>query len=374
VQRVRWIAGSYALLSVVWLVVVALDLVSAERSTMLGFVALTAVVATTIAVAAAGSSAKDDALGGYRLVEQLSEGGMGEVWRAEHDALIRPAAVKVMRSELLGSLSAKELNALLARFKREVQVTATLSSPHTIDVFDFGETGDGGLYYAMELLHGLDLETLVERHGPQPAERVVHLMKQVCSSLGEAHYRKLIHRDIKPANIYVCVVGIEVDFVKVLDFGLVRDLNVDHRLTLEGSTPGTPSYLAPEFLVDRVDHRSDLYALGCVAYWLLTGQLVFTAETRIAMLAAHNSEQPIAPSKRTELPVPRELDELVLALLAKDPAHRPQSAGDVAARLDAIPLAEPWTPRRAESWWQTNLPAILGKGRYGTEPVRARAA
>jgi serine/threonine-protein kinase len=238
--------------------------------------------------------------------------------------------VKLLREELSASLSRQELEAMNQRFQREVQTTATLSSPHTIEIFDFGQRRDGSLYYVMEMLHGLDVETLVKTYGPQPAERVVHLLRQACASLAEAHYRNLIHRDIKPANIYVCSVGMEVDFVKVLDFGLVRDLNTEHRLTIQGSTPGTPAYLAPEFALDKIDHRADLYALGCVAYYLLTGGLVFEAQSRVAMMAAHSQQQPVAPSKRTELPIPAALDEIVLALLAKNPAERPQTATELA--------------------------------------------
>jgi eukaryotic-like serine/threonine-protein kinase len=363
--RSRWLVRGYAFVCLCWLAVV----VVAQLGTLhIVVAAIAAALAGVLAVLLRNSDdSSERGLGGYTLVELLGTGGMGEVWRAEHEALIRPAAVKLMRRELIGSVSKRELDAMTARFQREVQVTATLTSPHTIEVFDFGQTADGSLYYVMELLHGLDLETLVLEHGPQPAERVVHLMSHACASLAEAHHRNLIHRDIKPANIYACAVGMEVDFVKVLDFGLVRDLNNEHRLTIQGSTPGTPAYLAPEFVLDRVDHRADLYALGCVAYWLLTAQLVFEADSKVAMMAAHSSEQPLPPSKRTELPIPRELDDLVLALLAKDPADRPQDAAELALRLAAVPLATPWTPQRAEAWWQTHLPGILAKGREGVE-------
>lgn len=304
-------------------------------------------------------------LGGYQLVEQLGKGGMGEVWRAKHASLLRPAAIKLIRRELMAQLGHKEAEALTQRFQREVQSTAKLSSPHTIEVFDFGKTADGSPYYVMELLHGLDADSLIKQYGPQPAERVVHLLLQVCASLSEAHHRSLVHRDIKPANIYICAVGMEVDFVKVLDFGLVRDLNTDQRLTTQGSTPGTPAFLAPDFVHDKVDHRSDLYSLGCVAYYLLTGTLVFEATTRVAMLAAHAQQQPMAPSKRTELPIPAALDHIVLACLAKDPADRPQSARTLAARLADVPFDTPWTQERAETWWRNHLPAILAKGRDG---------
>jgi len=304
-----------------------------------------------------------DSLGGYRLIELLGKGGMGEVWRAQHRSLVRPAAVKLLRGELLRSLPPRDLAELEERFQREVQITATLTSPHTVAVFDYGRTPERTLYYVMELLHGIDLESLVDSYGPQPAERVVFLLRQVCDSLAEAHHRNLIHRDIKPANIYTCAAGMTVDFAKVLDFGLVRDLEVEHRLTRQGTTPGTPAYLAPEALDDKLDSRSDLYSLGCVAYWLLTGQLVFPATTRVAMIAAHRSTIPAAPSTRTELPIPAELDTLVLALLSKDPAQRPQTAAELAQRLDAIPIAPRWTNARAEVWWISHLPEMLGKAR-----------
>jgi eukaryotic-like serine/threonine-protein kinase len=302
-------------------------------------------------------------LGGYQLLELLGQGGMGEVWRAEHKSLIRPAAIKLLRGELLASLPARDLDELQQRFRREVQITATLSSPHTVAIFDYGHTPDRALYYVMELLHGVDLEYLVATYGPQPAERVVYLLRQVCESLAEAHHRNLIHRDIKPANIYICAVGMKVDFAKVLDFGLVRDLEVDHRLTVQGTTPGTPAYLAPESIEDKLEPRSDLYSLGCVAYWLLTGRLVFEADTRIAMIAAHQSQQPIAPSRCSELPIPAELDAIVLALLAKNPADRP-GAAELARQLAAVPLATAWTDDRADAWWRAHLPDKLAASRY----------
>jgi len=299
-------------------------------------------------------------LGAYELVEQLGHGGMGEVWRAEHHSLVRPAAVKLLRRELTGRLSASEREALNLRFQREVQATAMLSSPHTVAVFDFGHTHDGSLYYVMELLHGLDIETLVAKHGPQPAERVIYLLRQACDSLAEAHRRSLIHRDIKPANIYLCAVGLKVDFVKILDFGLVRDLSTNVRLTTEGSVSGTPAYLAPEAAAkNQFDARGDLYALGCVAYQLLTGQLVFEGETAAAVIAAHIRDQPVAPSQRSELPIPPELDAVVLACLAKDPADRPQTAEELKELLNEIPLEPPWSQKRAMAWWSVHVPHLV---------------
>jgi len=302
-------------------------------------------------------------LGAYALVDKLGQGGMGEVWRAEHHALIRPAAIKLMRRELVARMAHGDAARMTLRFQREVQATAQLTSPHTVAVYDFGASGDGSLYYVMELLSGLDAEKLVTAFGPQPAERVVHLIRQATKSLAEAHRRGLVHRDIKPANLYICAIGADLDFVKILDFGLVHDLVDDHRLTQDGLITGTPAYIAPESAAGRrADARTDIYALGCVAYWLLTGSTVFEATSAPAMLAAHLRDQPVPPSHRTELPVPAALDAIVLACLAKDPAGRPQSADEVERMLSEIALP-PWTPPRAEAWWHSHMPDVLHRAR-----------
>ncbi len=301
-------------------------------------------------------------LGSYRLVERLGQGGMGEVWSAEHESLIRPAAVKLIRSDVSAGLGASEADALLRRFRREVQATSLLQSPHTVAVYDFGQNREGTMYYVMELLRGIDLERLVRRFGPQPAERVVHLLLQACHSLADAHRHGLVHRDIKPANLHLCVLGQEFDFVKVLDFGLVRDAAraVDIRITVAGSVMGTPAYMAPEMAVDgHADARSDLYSLGCVAYWLLTGAMVFSADKAFSMMSAHASDLPDPPSQRTELPIPPELEAIVLSLLHKNPDARPQSAAELALRLEAVPLASRWSQPRAEQWWHTHMPQVL---------------
>jgi eukaryotic-like serine/threonine-protein kinase len=315
-------------------------------------------------------------LGAYELVEELGHGGMGEVWRAEHQSLIRPAAVKLLRRELTSHLTAAERESVNLRFQREVQATAMLSSPHTVAVFDFGHTSDGTLYYVMELLNGLDVETLVEKYGPQPAERVIYLLRQACESLAEAHKRNLIHRDVKPANIYICAIGLKFDFVKVLDFGLVRDLSSNLRITNEGAVSGTPAYLAPEAATHNTfDARGDIYALGCVAYFMLTGQLVFGGETAAAVMAAHIRDKPPAPSKRTELPIPPELEAIVMACLAKDPAERPQTADELRRRLSEVPLAAPWNQERAEAWWGSHVPDLVSRAHcLCNEPLAAEAA
>ena len=298
-------------------------------------------------------------LGAYVLINQLGHGGMGEVWRAEHHSLIRPAAIKLLRRDLNAHLRASDREAMNKRFYREVQATAQLSSPHTVAIYDFGQTSDGSLYYVMELLSGIDVESLVGRFGPQPAERVVHLIRQACESLAEAHYRGLIHRDVKPANLHVCALGMELDFVKLLDFGLVHDVQRDERLTLDGSIAGTPAYLAPESAShSHFDARSDLYSLGCVAYWLLTGTTVFSGDTAAAVLAAHIRDEPEPPSRRTEVPIPKELEDVILACLAKNPDARPASADALSRMLAAVPLAA-WTQQRANAWWRAHVPDIL---------------
>jgi hypothetical protein len=295
-------------------------------------------------------------LGSYRLEEKLGHGGMGEVWRARHRLLARPAAIKLIRPSAGGSPEA------VRRFEREAQVIAGLRSPHTVDLFDFGIADDGAFYYVMELLEGLDADSLLRRFGPVPPERAIHLLRQICHSLSEAQSQGLVHRDIKPANIFLCHYGEEYDFVKVLDFGIVGTVRQgpDTSLleTAENAITGTPAFIAPEQAVGGVvDGRADIYAVGCVAYWLLTGQFVFTADTPMGLILQHAQTQPVPPSRRTTQAVPPALEELVLCCLAKDPADRPQSARDLAARLDAIDGAGKWTQLQAQEWWQRHQPA-----------------
>jgi serine/threonine-protein kinase len=307
-------------------------------------------------------------LGSYELIDLLGHGGMGEVWTARHRLLARKAAVKLVRPELLGAATDDEARVVLKRFEREAQATAALSSPHTIQLFDFGATDQGVFYYVMELLAGRDLESMVREFGPMPAERVGFLLRQVAHSLADAHARGLVHRDIKPANIYVCRMGLDFDFVKVLDFGLVKvnsalsDLRTQTLVTADQKTTGTPAYMAPEIILGEstVDRRADVYALGCVAYYLLTGQLVFEADTPMKMLLQHVQAEPIPPSQRTELPIPRELEELIMACLQKDPNKRPQNAEvllDMACRchVDAR-----WNSALAKAWWDKHLPELTG--------------
>jgi serine/threonine-protein kinase len=301
-------------------------------------------------------------LGSYRLEQRLGQGGMGEVWRASHRLLARPAAIKLIHSSMPGNGNGTSLD-MRRRFEREAQVIAQLRSPHTVTLFDFGVAEEGSFYYVMELLDGIDADTLIRRFGPVPAERVVHIVRQMCHSLSEAEWCGLVHRDIKPANIFLCRYGEDHDFVKVLDFGLakvVRDASSEAQATITRPNliQGTPAFIAPEQALGAtdVDARADIYATGCVAYWLLTGQLVFTAETPMQLLLAHAQTRPEPPSARTEMPIPQELERVVLSCLAKNRNDRPKSARDLLQQLDAIALQQPWTAARAREWWQMHLP------------------
>jgi len=299
-------------------------------------------------------------LGSYRLVERMGVGGMGEVWRARHRMLARPAAIKLVRPEVLGAKQGHEREVMLQRFEREAQATALMRSPHTMELYDYGVAEDGTLYYVMELLNGLDLDRLVETFGPVPAERAVYLLMQLCDSLAEAHDAGLTHRDIKPANLYVCHQGKEADFVKVLDFGLVKldpGVPAETKLTAEHSASGTPAFMSPEQVIgEDLDGRSDLYSAGCVAYWMLTGTLVFRGRTPMETMMMHAQAAPDQPSGRTDLMIPEELAELVMDCLAKNREDRPASAEELRARLDAIPVEQPWTRRRAQEWWEMHRP------------------
>jgi len=281
---------------------------------------------------------------------------MGEVYKARHRMLARPAAIKLIRPEAVAGGSGEGASMALARFRREAEVAATLRSAHTVELYDFGVTADHTLYFVMELLEGMDLEKLVRDTGPLPPARTVHILKQVCDSLEEAHALGLVHRDVKPANIHVGRQGLRHDFVKVLDFGLVKSIDGaaggDTLHTAAGSTPGTPAYMAPELVLDApIDGRADLYALGCVAYYALTGQLIFDARTPMEMVSMHLHDEPVPASQRGAVGVPPALDALLLACLAKKPEQRPASAAALAAALDALGL-EPWTEAQAADWWR----------------------
>jgi serine/threonine-protein kinase len=289
-------------------------------------------------------------LGQYTLLEKIGEGGMGSVHRAEHAMLRRPTAIKLLRVDKAGELS-------ISRFEREVQLTAQLTHPNTIAIFDYGRSPDGVFYYAMELLDGLDLDRLVRLHGPLPPGRVIHILRQLCGALDEAHRRGLIHRDIKPANVMLTMRGGLADMTKVLDFGLVKDLK---SLPGEASTDlaGTPAYMAPEVVKDPalVGPRSDLYALGALGYFLVTGETVFRARSALELIVHHARTQPVPPSERCRLPIPADLESVILQCLRKDPTDRPESASSLRNALGELDAARSWTERDAASWWDEHYP------------------
>jgi serine/threonine-protein kinase len=308
---------------------------------------------------------KARSMGSYHLEDLLGKGGMGEVWRATHRLLARQAAVKLILPDRVGAKDEAGVMTALRRFEREAQATASLRSPHTIELFDFGISREGSFYYVMEMLDGVDLQSLVDKHGPQPPERVVALLRQACHSLYEAHLAGMIHRDIKPANLFVCRYGADLDFVKVLDFGIVKREQVeqpDAQLTAVGMVTGTPAYIAPEMALGEgpVDGRADLYSLACVGYWLLTGRLVFDKSSAMAMVVAHSSEMPVPVSHRTEIEVPEGLERVLMQCLAKDPTDRPQDARELSRLLDELGLEHAWSDERRTDWWN----------RYGPPPPK----
>jgi serine/threonine-protein kinase len=294
-------------------------------------------------------------LGNYHLGERLGAGAMGEVYRASHRLLARPAAIKLMSPAQLGARDAEGQAHMAERFRREAGAAASLRSPHTIGLYDFGQTPEGTLYYAMEMLDGIDLQTLVDRHGPLPPARAAHLLRQACRSLAEAHRRGFVHRDIKPSNLMVCRMGTEVDYLKVLDFGLVQVRTMDQRLTAPDVTAGTPAYMSPEAIdgVAAVDHRADLYALGCVAYWLISGRQVFRGGSVISIMMQHSRQAP-PPLQSPHGPICHTLESTVMQCLAKDPAARPGDALEIERALARC--AGGWRQEDAAEWWRTNLP------------------
>jgi serine/threonine-protein kinase len=296
-------------------------------------------------------------MGSYQLVEKLGQGGMGEVWRARHQMLARDAAIKLIRPAMLAGGEAIRGHEMVRRFEREAQATATLRSPHTIAVYDYGVGEDGAFHYVMELLDGFSLQTLVDRFGPVPPERAVHLLRQACHSLAEAHDAGLVHRDVKPANMFVCRLGLDLDFVKVLDFGLVKLQGPQARgaeaLTVEGAFAGTPAFMPPEMAlgVEAIDGRADIYALGCVAYWLLTGRRVFENPNAMQVVLDHIRTLPVPPSQRASQAIPEKLERLVLRCLEKEPGARPASVAELSAELETLKIEELWTEERVRQWW-----------------------
>jgi eukaryotic-like serine/threonine-protein kinase len=302
-------------------------------------------------------------MGAYEIGELIRRGGMGEIYRAKHRMLARPAAIKLIRAEMLGTEEGETADLAIKRFHREAEAAANLRSPHTVELFDFGVTDDNTLYFVMELLEGVDLETLVRESGALPARRVIHILRQACESLAEAHEQGLIHRDIKPANIHLGKAGIRHDFVKILDFGLVKSVHQetsnDSLATAVGRTPGTPAYMAPEMsLGESVDGRADIYALGCVGYFLLTGHLVFDATSPFQMVAKHLSNAPVPPSFRGKVEIPQQLETVILKCLAKKPDQRFASVIDLSNALAAVHV-RPWTDEEALDTWKQRQPSVV---------------
>jgi serine/threonine-protein kinase len=268
-------------------------------------------------------------LGPYTLADKIGQGAMGEVYRARHELLGRWCAIKL----LSGDVTERELT----RFEREIRSTARLSHPNTVSIFDCGRAADGTLYYAMELLDGMSLQELVDKHGPLPPGRVIHVLLQLCAALSEAHRAGLVHRDIKPDNIVLCRQGGADDVTKLLDFGLVKEIDGEPEASRSVNLLiGTPLYISPEAIVapQTVSARSDLYALGAVAYFLLSGRPVFEGESLIDVCSQHLHSAPEPLSRVTSAPIAADLERIVLDCLAKDPHDRPASAAELAQRLE----------------------------------------
>ena len=300
-------------------------------------------------------------LGAYELVEPLGHGGMGEVWRARHRFLSRPAAIKLIRPEVLTQGGGAVGESVRTRFEREAQATASLHSIHSIVLYDFGVTERGTFYYVMELLAGMDLQRLVERYGPLPATRAVSVLDQICHSLEDAHHAGLIHRDVKPANMYLCRLGREFDFVKVLDFGLVKriDPSAEHGADLtRGGFCGTPGYIAPEIILgwNHGDVRSDVFSLGCVAYWLLTGVPAFEGSTPEEVIRRQIECRPAEFDRNGGPAVPLELQDVVMRCLSREPERRFASMTEIRADLSAMTLESAWTNEEARRWWNAHRP------------------
>jgi serine/threonine-protein kinase len=328
--------------------------------------------AVSIAVATIGShvifglraeAARAKKLGQYTLEEKIGAGGMGVVYKASHAMLRRPTAIKLLPPDRAGEAS-------LLRFEREVQMTAQLSHPNTVAIYDYGRTPEGVFYYAMEYLDGINLEELVRGHGRQPPGRVVAILDQVCGALHEAHGRGLVHRDIKPANIILTERGGEPDVAKVVDFGLVKPLTADTgatEMSMAGIITGTPQYMSPESMTmpEAADPRSDLYALGAVGYFLLTAAPVFEGRTVMEVLGHHLHTPPLPPSRRIAEPVPADVEAVVLRCLEKRPDDRFASAAAMRGALRRGTGVPPWRGERAAEWWRafrTSTPVAVAAG------------
>ncbi|HEY6546957.1 MAG TPA: serine/threonine-protein kinase, partial [Vicinamibacteria bacterium] len=310
--------------------------------------------------------ARAERLGQYTLEDKIGEGGMGAVYRARHAFLRRPTAIKLIRSDRVGQEA-------LARFEREVQLTGQLTHPNTIAIYDYGRTPEGIFYYAMEYLPGLPLDQVISADGAQPERRVVHLVKQICSSLAEAHRMGLVHRDIKPANTMLCERGGNYDVIKVLDFGLVKELRSESEagVTGMGLVVGTPLYMAPESAAgaEHTGPASDVYAVGAIAYALLTGHQVFTGNSGVEIIGHHLHTAPVPPSERLGHAVDPFLERLILSCLAKRVSARPADAGVLLQELEDGWTGPAWTQREAREWWETKAPPLLTQRRAAEESV-----
>jgi serine/threonine protein kinase len=347
---------------------------------MFGLLALTsvAIFIFTLVVARLQREAQKAAieakhLGQYRLEERLGSGANGIVYKGHHAMLRRPTAIKMLNVDIVNETS-------IQRFEREVQITCKLNNPHTVAIYDYGRTPEGVFYYAMEYLDGIDLQALVDKYGPQPEGRVIRILKQICSSLYEAHSLGLVHRDIKPANVMLNRRGGVPDVVKVLDFGLVRALDEAKQARQTGGMTGTPLYMSPEAIQtpDLVDARSDLYAVGAIGYFLITGQPVFNATSLVELCQRHVTSVPDAPSQRLGKAVSPELESALLACLEKDRAKRPQTARALDDLLDLAPTAGSWSKNEADAWWGRHERAkaagsASGGGATGTAETTAAA-
>lgn len=314
------------------------------------------------------SAMKAQQLGQYKLEEKLGAGAMGVVYRGHHSMLRRPAAVKMLELERMNDEA-------LLRFEREVQITCQLNHPNTIAIYDYGRTPEGIFYYAMEYIEGINLQTLVTQYGPQPEERVIHILRQICGSLYEAHSMGLVHRDVKPANLMIARRGCEPDVVKVLDFGLVKAVSDEQGNDTRQSLTGTPLYMSPEAFQSplTVDACSDLYAVGAVGYFLLTGKPVFEAESIASLCKKHIDEDPTPPSQRTAAPISEELEHAILACLEKKRPKRPQTARDLIGLLNRSPKAQAWTEEKGEAWWGRHERAEKAKS-MGENPSTVSSA
>jgi len=314
---------------------------------------------------------KGQRVGSYTLIEPLGAGGMGEVWLAQHGLLDRLAAVKLIRPADSARHDGEQAR---KRFEREARATSALRSPHTIAIYDFGVTADLAFYYAMELLEGIGLDVLVDKFGKVAPARAIHLLRGACESLAEAHQRGVIHRDIKPSNVFTCTMGLSHDFVKVLDFGLVKQVvstGALTSLTATGAIAGSPAFMPPESPRGEFTPKTDVYSLGCVAYWLLTGRFVFGGVTALEMMLAHSHAEAARPSTYLQQPLPSPLEDLIMACLAKTPDARP-TIREVMDGLASMATEWPWRASDADAWWAEHHDELIGAHQVVGEAERDR--